>query len=80
MHALEKLLEVLDGMLPTIIVCAGRFVSEQNRDRESYESIRGYFEQFGNIIREKQYDYLRDHTQWIFIPALGDPGQLDVMP
>ena len=80
MRALEQLLEVLDGMMPSIIVCAGRFISEQNRDRESFEQIRGYFEQFGNIVRERSFEYLRDHTEWIFIPALEDPGQVHVMP
>ena len=42
--------------------------------------IRGYFEQFGNIIRDKGHDYLKEHTQWIFVPALDDPGQLELMP
>ena len=67
-------------MLPSIIVCAGRFISEQNKDKKSFDVIRGYFEQFGNIIRDQGHDYLRDHTQWIFIPALDDPGQLELMP
>ena len=67
-------------MLPSIVVCAGKFISEQSRDSQSFEQIRGYFEQFGNIIRDKNFEYLRDHTEWIFIPALDDPGQIDVMP
>lgn len=67
-------------MLPSIIVCMGRFVSDQNREKESFESIRGYFEQLGNIVRDKGCDYLRDHTEWIFIPSLEDPGQMHLMP
>lgn len=80
MRALEQLLEALEGMLPSIVVCAGRFISDQNRDKESFESIRGHFEHLGNLIRDKNLTYLRDHTEWIFIPALDDPGQLHLMP
>ena len=55
-------------------------MSDQNRDKESFESIRGYFEQLGNIVRDKGCDYLRDHTEWIFVPSPEDPGQMHLMP
>lgn len=80
MRALEQLFEALEGMLPSIIVCAGRFISDQGRDNESFEQSRAHFESLGNIIRDKNLDYLRDHTEWIFIPALDDPGQTHLMP
>ena len=62
MRALEQLFESLEGMLPSVIVLAGRFISEQNRFQVSNDQARDYFEQLGNIIREKSFDYLRDHT------------------
>ena len=80
MRALEQLFETLEGMLPSIIVVAGRFISEQNRYRVSHEQARDYFEQLGNIIRERSFDYLRDHTEWVFVPALDDPGQINLIP
>ena len=80
MRALEQLLENLEGMLPSIIVLAGSFISEQKRCSTSCEEMRGHFEQLGNIIRDKGYDYLRDHTEWIFVPSMDDVGQLNMMP
>ena len=67
-------------MLPSIIIMAGCFVSEQARHTQSFGQIRGYFEQLGNIVREKELEYLRDHTEWIFVPSINDPGQMDLMP
>ena len=31
-------------------------------------------------MRDKSFDYLRDHTRWIFVPSLDDPGQLNLLP
>lgn len=80
MRALEQLFESLEGMLPSVIVCTGRFISELNRFHASNEQVKDYFEQLGNIIRDKSFDYLRDHTQWIFVPGLDDPGQINLVP
>ena len=80
MRALEQLFETLEGMLPSIIVIAGRFISEQNRYRVSNDQARDYFEQLGNIVRERSFEYLRDHTEWVFVPALDDPGQINLIP
>ena len=80
MRALEQLFETLEGMLPSIIVIAGRFISEQNRYRVSNDQARDYFEQLGNIVRERSFEYLREHTEWIFVPALDDPGQINLIP
>ena len=38
------------------------------------------FEDFGNIIRDNNFVNLRDNTEWIFIPSMQDPGQLQVLP
>ena len=80
MRALEQLFETLEGMLPSIIVIAGRFISEQNRYRVTNDQARDYFEQLGNIVRERSFEYLRDHTEWVFVPALDDPGQINLIP
>mmetsp|Transcript_7308 Transcript_7308/g.10309 ORF Transcript_7308/g.10309 Transcript_7308/m.10309 type:complete len:118 (-) Transcript_7308:602-955(-) len=80
MRVLEQLLKTLEGMLPSIIICTGRFISEQSRYRVTHEQAREYFEQLGNIIRDRAFDYLRDHTEWIFVPALDDPGQMNLVP
>ena len=80
MRALEQLFETLEGMLPSIIVIAGRFISEQSRYRVSNDQARDYFEQLGNIVRERSFEYLRDHTEWVFVPALDDPGQINLIP
>ena len=80
MRALEQLFETLEGMLPSIIVIAGRFISEQNRYRVSNDQARDYFEQLGNIVRDRSFEYLRDHTEWVFVPALDDPGQINLIP
>ena len=44
MRALEQLFESLEGMLPSVIVLAGRFISEQNRFQVSNDQARDYFE------------------------------------
>ena len=67
-------------MRPKLIICAGRFFSEQNNEIESYDKFKNYLEKFGSIVRDKEFVNLRDFTEWIFIPALEDPGQIDVMP
>jgi len=42
--------------------------------------MRSHFERLGNIIRDKGFEYLRDHTEWVFVPSLDDLGQLSIMP
>lgn len=44
MRALEQLFESLEGMLPSVIVCTGRFISELNRFHASNEQVKDYFE------------------------------------
>ena len=80
LKALEKLLDGLEMMRPKMIVCVGRFFSEQNNEIESFEKFKGYLEKFGGIVREKELANLRDFTEWIFIPAIDDPGQIRAMP
>ena len=33
-----------------------------------------------HIVKEKKLDKLREHTEWIFMPALDDPGQIKIFP
>ena len=37
-------------------------------------------ELIANIIVEKKLDSLRENTEWVFVPALEDPGQIKMFP
>ena len=67
-------------MRPKLIVCIGRFFSEQRNETDSFEKFKGYLDKFGAIVRDKELHNLREMTEWIFIPAIDDPGQIRAMP
>jgi hypothetical protein len=37
-------------------------------------------ESLANIIKDNNLDSLRDFTEWVFVPALEDPGQIKMFP
>ena len=37
-------------------------------------------ELIANIVVEKKLENLRESTEWIFVPALEDPGQIKMFP
>ena len=79
-EALTILLQGLETMRPKLIICVGKFFSEQINESESYDKLKGYFEKFGSIVRDKELVNLRDFSEWIFVPAIDDPGQIRAMP
>jgi hypothetical protein len=79
-QALKTMLIGLDGMRPEVIVMIGNFVSPTNRELQTFDKIKSYFDEIVNIIKENELHCLRDLTQWIFMPSIGDPGIMKVMP
>lgn len=67
-------------MCPEMIIICGRLFSEHVNETESTDKFRSYFEALGSIIREGPLNNLRDHTEWVFVPSLEDPGQIKTMP
>ncbi len=37
-------------------------------------------ELLANIVTEKKLESLRENTEWLFVPALDDPGQIRMFP
>ena len=57
-----------------MIVCIGRIFSESVAETESTNQFVRYMELLANIVTEKKLESLRENTEWIFVPALDDPG------
>ena len=74
MQALEKLLSGIEAMKPKMVVCIGPFFSEQVLESETFDDFKKYFEQLGQIVKEKMLVHLRDEAEWIFVPSGSDPG------
>ena len=77
---LEQLLVGLEAMRPKMIVVAGRYFSDVVNETAPYDKFKDYFEAVGNIVRDENLLCLRDHTQWVFIPSIADPGQMKLFP
>eukprot|EP00347_Sterkiella_histriomuscorum_P020272 403338437 len=77
---LPQLLEGLESMKADIIVLVGNFISQKLSEKLSYDQFKTYFESIGQVVRENNLTFLRDSTQWIFIPSVDDPGQPKLMP
>jgi hypothetical protein len=77
---LEKLLVGLNSMQPTMIVIIGKIFSEGVSETESSSQFARYMESLANIIKDNNLDSLRDFTEWVFVPALEDPGQIKMFP
>jgi hypothetical protein len=75
---LKTLFEGLDNMRPEVIVLMGSFISQENTETNSLEKFKNFFEYFGQLV--KDYECLRDLTQWILIPSMDDPGILKIFP
>ena len=58
----------------------GSFISERNSEKLNFNQFKQYFEMIGTIIRENDFVTLRDHTQWILVPSMYDPGQTKLLP
>ena len=67
-------------MQPTMIVCIGRIFSESVAETESANQFVRYMELLANIVTEKKLESLRENTEWLFVPALDDPGQIRMFP
>lgn len=80
LRAFEKLMVGLETMLPKMIICIGHFFSEKILETDPFDSFKNYFEQLGQIVKEKALVHLRDTTEWIFVPSIDDPGQMKMMP
>jgi hypothetical protein len=62
LRGLKKLLEGVESMKPRMVVCIGRFFSQEKASSGSYDLFAQYFEDFGNIVRDNELVNLRDNT------------------
>ena len=67
-------------MRPDIIVLIGDFISQKIAEKLPYDQFRQYFDTIGQIVKDSNFQCLRDQTQWIFVPSVDDPGQPKLMP
>jgi DNA polymerase alpha/epsilon subunit B len=77
---LNALLKGIEAMKPLVVVMTGRFISNENNETESNEHLRQYFEEVGRVVRDNKLEFLRDHTLWLLVPSLEDPGIFKLMP
>lgn len=61
-------------MRPEMIVVCGRLFSEQVNETESTDKLKNYIDFIGQIIKDNSYNSIRDHTEWVFVPSIEDPG------
>ena len=55
-------------------MCTGHLFSERVAESEGSDQFTKYIEAILMIIKEKSLIYLKESTEWIFVPALEDPG------
>ena len=63
-------------MQPAVIVLVGSFISPENRELETFEQTKSHFDVILDILVSKNLDYLKDLTEWVFVPSLEDQGQI----
>lgn len=56
----------------------GDFNSRESQESDQFDVQKQHYEQIGAIIR--QYEVLRDQTQWILMPSCADSGIMQVFP
>jgi len=80
LEKLKRLLNGLNSMCPEMIIICGRIFTEHVSETESTAKFRNYLESLGQIIKDDSLINLRDHTEWVFVPSLEDPGQIKTLP
>jgi len=71
---MRRLLEGLEAMCPEMIVICGRLFTEHANETESTDKFKSYVDAISQIIRDMNCIYLRDHTEWVFVPSIEDAG------
>lgn len=67
-------------MRPEMIILVGDFISERLSEKLPYEGFKPYFDTIGQILKDNEYRFLKEGTQWVVIPSVDDPGQTRMMP
>jgi len=65
-------------MRPRMIVVTGRFFSERASENENFDKFKSYIEQLGTVCKNQKN--LQETTEWVFVPAIEDPGQMKMFP